>query len=286
MSNYRGRFAPSPTGPLHFGSLFAAVVSFLHARSQNGKWLLRVEDLDPPREQRNAKASILKTLELHGLEWDGPVVYQSQRADLYEARLAELAAIDMTYLCPCSRKQLTEQFGRHSEACRLQQVQGMACATKFKGQQQIYHWLDEFQGELRLDIHEDFVLKRKDGFYAYQLAVVCDDIEQNISHVVRGYDLLDSTPMQLALCSAFKQPPPRFAHFPVIIQQNGQKLSKQNMAPAVDDSKALSNLLAVYQHLGLVLPDSPASVSEAIEQGLMAWKCRTPAVLGLTNIPE
>ena len=286
MSNYRGRFAPSPTGPLHFGSLFAAVISYLHARAQGGEWLVRIEDLDPPREQAEAKSCILRTLESHGLEWDESVVYQSQRSALYESRLAQLAEQHLSFLCPCSRKELASNHGQHISACQSQHVGALVCATKCKAQGVSYSWQDEFQGSSQCLVEEDFVLKRKEGLYAYQLAVVSDDIEQKISHVVRGYDLLSSTPMQLHLYKAFDYPPPVFAHFPVIVHRNGQKLSKQNRAPAVHNEAALTNLLTIYNYLGLELDTDPAVVSDAIKLGVEAWKRRIPRVLQAQQIEQ
>lgn len=284
MSNYRGRFAPSPTGPLHFGSLFAAVISFLHARAHNGQWLVRIEDLDPPREQAHAKQAILKTLKAHGLEWDEPVVYQSERSAFYEARLAQLAEQGLSYSCPCSRKQLAERDGEHTEACQKKQFENLACAVKFKSRGEVFSWSDGFQGREQLALSDDFVLKRKDGLYAYQLAVVCDDIEQKISHVVRGYDLLDSTPMQLALYHALGHQAPELSHFPVIVSQSHQKLSKQNLAPAVDDDKALQNLNEVFRSMQLSLSRAPVSVAEAIELGIAAWKLQSPSALNRKEI--
>lgn len=285
-SRYRGRFAPSPTGPLHMGSLFAAVVSYLHARSAHGEWYVRIEDLDPPREQADAKSRILNTLIAHGFEWDGPVLYQSSRAEIYEACLLQLKEQGDSYACPCSRKQLLESGGEHSQACQLQQVKHLACAIKFKGQQQTYSWPDLFQGDFTRVMTEDFVLKRKDALYAYQLAVVCDDLQQGMTHIIRGSDLIDSTPMQLALYHALGEAAPAFGHFPVIVAENQQKLSKQNYAPAVKDEHALENLAKIFDYLGLRLSDRPTSAKEALEMATTAWQAQTPAVLDCVTISQ
>lgn len=284
--NYRGRFAPSPTGPLHMGSLFAAVVSYLHARAQKGEWLVRIEDLDPPREQADAKVLIQNTLAKHGFKWDGEILYQSTRSEAYEAKLKQLAGNQLSYSCPCSRKQLSENGGLHSKACQSQEVSGLACAIKFRAPDKAYTWQDEFQGTQSSHIPEDFVLKRKDGLYAYQLAVVCDDTAQGITHVIRGSDLLDSTPMQLALYEAFGATPPVFSHFPVIVADNQQKLSKQNLAPAVNDGQALENLSKVFTYLNLQLSEPARTPEHALNLAVGAWREAVPFKLNTMSIVE
>jgi len=271
MSVYRGRFAPSPTGLLHFGSLFAAVISYLDARIHDGEWLVRIEDIDPLREQADAKQAIIKSLEAHGLVSDQAIIFQSERSTLYEAALTELSATGFAFHCPCSRKYLDTHNAIHQPACRQQRTTNLECAIKFKSNKQCYTWQDEFQGLQQHTLNEDFVLKRKEGFYAYQLAVVCDDLEQNISHVIRGYDLLDSTPMQLALYDAFNKPAPVFGHFPVILGETGQKLSKQNLAPAVNDQAALSNLLTVFKAAGIQLKTRVSTCQQALEEARLNW---------------
>lgn len=256
---YRGRFAPSPTGPLHFGSLFAAVVSNLDALAHQGEWFVRIEDLDPPREQVGAIEKILHTLETHKLYSDLPIRYQSTQHLRYEALLKQLAESKLIYPCACSRRELQE-FGGHSPQCLKIQAdidagqtfefeQKEPCALRFKSNNKCYEWIDRFQGPQSSTLNEDFVLKRKDGLYAYQLAVVADDIDQGVSHVVRGIDLIDSTPMQLALYDALDHTPPVYAHFPVISNVQGQKLSKQNRSRAIDDSAVANNLNEIYQRL-------------------------------------
>ena len=272
MPIYRGRFAPSPTGPLHFGSLFAAVISYLEAHYHGGQWFIRIEDVDPLREQVHAAKSILHTLRCHELVPDETPVYQSSRYALYKQQLAILLNMTSAYACPCSRKYLQEHRGKHREDCQQQNSDINVCALKYKtNKAEQYTWCDGLQGKQSRMLTDDFALQRKEGFYAYQLAVVCDDIEQNITHVVRGFDLIDSTPMQLALYKSFKAKPPKFSHFPVITSSNGQKLSKQNLAPAVNNALALENLLNFFSILGLRLRHPPDNCKNALNEALECW---------------
>ena len=272
MTNYRGRFAPSPTGPLHFGSLFAAVISFLEARYHSGQWLIRIEDIDPLREQANAAEDILHSLSRHALISDDTPIYQSSRYPLYKKRLDSLVSTNAAYACPCSRKYLFEHHGKHRNECLKQNVEMNDCALKYKTNEITqYSWSDGIQGKQSRTLSDDFVLQRKEGFYAYQLAVVCDDIEQNITHVVRGFDLIDSTPMQLALYHSLTTKPPTFSHFPVIASSNGQKLSKQNLAPAINNSLALDNLLKIFSILKLQLKHKPDNCKNALNEALECW---------------
>lgn len=271
MSNYRGRFAPSPTGPLHYGSLFAAVISYLDAHHHKGEWLIRIEDIDPLREDPSASANILESLSNHGLISTQAVIYQSQRYSLYQESLDWLIKKGAVFACPCSRKYLSANQGRHSDVCQSQQNLPRS-AYKFKAMpEQRFSWQDRFQGPQSRALTEDFVLKRKEGFYAYQLAVVVDDLSQGISHVVRGHDLLESTPMQIALYQSLGQQAPNFAHFPVITSKNGQKLSKQNKAPSINETQPLENLLTIFSQLGLTLENSPKNCSQALEAALKCW---------------
>lgn len=271
MKTYRGRFAPSPTGPLHFGSLFAALISYLEAKAHHGSWLLRIEDIDPLREQAEASEQIIECLTAHHLYWDEDIRFQSAHSANYEKTLAQLSRTTHTFACPCSRRQLIDSDGKHCDACINQNISQHACAIKFKRMQREYQWLDIFQGKQATVLNDDFVLKRKEGFYAYQLAVVCDDIEQEISHIIRGFDLLDSTPMQLALYQALGQPPPRFGHFPVI-NHDGQKLSKQNHAQAVDNTLALTNLRHALGLLELNQAARENSVDKMLKTAIETWQ--------------
>ena len=271
MSSYRGRFAPSPTGPLHFGSLFAALVSYLDAKNNSGTWLLRIEDIDSLREAPGASTSIIRTLEAHHLIWDEEIVYQSTRSFQYDQLLKQLEAKEVVFRCPCSRKLLYENHGEHTDICKQQAHDISNYALKFRKNDTSYQWLDEFQGQQTVKLHDDFVLKRKEGFYAYQLAVVNDDYQQGITHVIRGYDLLESTPMQLALYAALDINPPIFSHFPVLCT-NGQKLSKQNHAEAVDDGNAQNNIKLALSLLGLDTAAKEDNLSKMLRTAAELWK--------------
>lgn len=236
---YRGRFAPSPSGPLHFGSLIAALASYLQAKSRHGQWLVRIEDLDPPREQPGASDAILRTLDAFGLHWDEPVLYQSLRHDRYRAALAQLSAQGLLYRCQCNRlrlQQLSQGYDRH---CLLQPPTTEPCAWRVLHRDPIDRYLDGLLGEVLIPAHEqdDFIVQRKDGQYAYQLAVVVDDAESRITEVVRGSDLLLATGRQLYLYRQLQQRAPDFVHVPVV-ELGGRKLSKQNQAPALDSAQA------------------------------------------------
>jgi glutamyl-Q tRNA(Asp) synthetase len=267
--HYKGRFAPSPTGPLHLGSLLAALISYIDARSNNGSWLVRIEDIDPPREAPGASESILNTLEAYGFEWDEPVVYQSKRYDLYESKLKHLLDEKHCYYCPCSRKEMAELNGGHLPECGYHSHNTRPnSAIKFRSNTQPRHWNDLFKGPISARSESDFVLKRKDALYAYQLAVVTDDIDQGITHVLRGADLLDSSPMQLELYKAFSTTPPKFGHFPLIKNSDGQKLSKQNLAPAISQRDIMSNLRELCRMIGLDFykADSPKDLLNTLTE--------------------
>jgi len=280
---YIGRFAPSPTGPLHFGSLVCALASYLDAKHHGGKWLLRIEDIDPPREQPGAADAIKRTLEAHGLYWDGEVRYQSQRSDAYWECLSELKKLDLIYPCNCTRARLASLNGPYDGHCRRHPpTAGEPCALRLKVNDlpERFHRIDnkiKFRdricGEQSEDIEKisgDFVIHRKDGFFAYQLAVVVDDIDQGITDVVRGDDLLDTTARQIFLYRILGKTPPSYAHIPVIKDEQGNKLSKQNHAPAVDDSEPLSNLNAALGVLGLK-QEKQNACSVLLEKSAKAW---------------
>jgi len=260
-NHYRGRFAPSPTGPLHFGSLIAAVGSYLEAKQHNGEWLVRIEDLDPPREVAGASTLILRTLERYGFEWDGEVWYQSRRHEAYMAALETLAQDGLSYRCGCSRKEVSEQQQRlrlpegvYPGTCRRQQVsahQRHAIRLLTEGQQASFN--DGIQGVVEEDVERevgDFVLRRADGLFAYQLAVVVDDAEQGITEVVRGSDLLSSTARQIVLQQSLGYPLPHYQHLPVAVNAHGQKLSKQTFAPSLNIDNPLPALWQALHFLG------------------------------------
>ncbi|MDZ7851841.1 MAG: tRNA glutamyl-Q(34) synthetase GluQRS [Halomonas sp.] len=274
MSNYRGRFAPTPSGPLHFGSLVAALASFLDARRAKGEWRLRIEDIDPPRCPAGAADTILRQLEAFGLHWDGPATWQHDCNDAYAAALERLKAQGLAYPCSCSRKQWRNYsvypgWCRHGVqepdkpvAWRLRSDLGLRPVV----------WQDRLFGEQRFDPAElgDVVLQRKDGLWAYQLAVVVDDADQGISDVVRGFDLLDNTPWQRQLQHAMSLPVPRYLHLPLIIGEDGQKLSKQNLAPALPEyDDAVRPLL----HAALTALDQapPRELTTAPVEEQLSW---------------
>jgi len=251
-SAYRGRFAPSPTGDLHFGSLLAAFGSWLLAREAGGAWLVRVEDVDPPREVAGAAQRQLDALIAFGLHADEAIVRQSDRGDLYQAALDRLLAQDRAFVCHCSRAELAANGGIHRRcvatkprvdpAVRLRVDDGAVIAFN-----------DALQGTQTQDVASevgDFVLKRADGYWAYQLAVVVDDAAQGITDVVRGADLLDSTPRQILLQRALGLPTPRYAHLPLVVDAYGRKLSKSDASQPVDPGDPLPALAAAWRALG------------------------------------
>jgi glutamyl-Q tRNA(Asp) synthetase len=265
---YRGRFAPSPTGPLHMGSLIAAVASYLDARKNNGRWLLRIDDLDPPREPAGAADSMLRSLERHGLLWDEEVVYQSNRAAAYDAALNQLRQQDQLFQCDCSRKSLGPT-GECAGNCRGRQEQvAPPSATRVsapRGNQPIFREVLQIiaGGDGKL-LPSDFIVRRRDGLYAYQLAVVVDDAYQGVTHIVRGSDLLDTTARQVYLQQALRLATPQYCHVPVITNTEGQKFSKQHHAPALDNNATTDNLRAALRFLCQEQPPSGMSNCEQI----------------------
>jgi glutamyl-Q tRNA(Asp) synthetase len=259
MSGYVGRFAPSPTGPLHFGSLVAAVASWLDARAAGGRWLVRIEDVDTTRSVPGAADRILRTLEAFGLAWDGEVAYQSHRGDLYEAALQRLRAQGYVYGCRCSRREIADsgmtglEGAIYPGTCRRMGLSGQGLAERMIAPSEPVGFVDRAIGAVTQDIAReigDFVVKRRDGLFAYQLAVVVDDALQGVTDVVRGADLLWSTPRQIALQRALGFPTPRYLHFPVVTNAAGEKLSKQTGAEAVDPREAVALLRHALSFLG------------------------------------
>jgi glutamyl-Q tRNA(Asp) synthetase len=262
---YCGRFAPSPTGPLHFGSLVAAVGSYLDARAAGGRWLLRIEDLDLPRTRPGAEARILADLESLGFAWDGPVRRQSERSALYEQALARLQAAGLCFECACTRSELAALALRPGAAESDEAFHPAACPPRPMGTASAlgralrFHvppgevcFDDRAQGRVCRDVAMDigsFVIRRRDGLYAYQFAVVVDDALQGVTHVVRGADLLDSTPRQLLLQRALGLPASHYLHLPLAVRADGAKLSKSANAPSLDDRGPAPLLWAVLEFL-------------------------------------
>ncbi|HSX95463.1 MAG TPA: tRNA glutamyl-Q(34) synthetase GluQRS [Hydrogenophaga sp.] len=290
---YRGRFAPSPTGPLHAGSLVAALASWLDARAHGGTWLVRIEDVDTPRCIPGADQLILQQLAACGLVSDGPVVWQSRREALYQAALDRLIAQGDAYPCACSRQDIERALlasgaprERHQAAvypgtCRPERggLQGRAPrAWRFRVPDAArVDWTDRRLGPQSQDVAQavgDFILRRADGLWAYQLAVVVDDAAQGITHVVRGEDLADNTPRQILLQRALALPTPAYRHTPLVLGENGEKLSKQNGAVALDLSDPLAALNAAARALGLA--PHAGSVDSALAAWTPAWSRSAP----------
>jgi glutamyl-Q tRNA(Asp) synthetase len=273
-----GRFAPSPTGPLHLGSLVAAVGSWLYARVEGARWLVRMEDIDTPRVVPGSAEEILAALRRYALEWDGEVVWQSRRTALYERALSELRAKGLVYDCACSRADLqrapSAPLGSepvYPGTCRNGIASGKtARAIRFRAPDEIVAFDDLVVGHQQENVAErtgDFVVRRADGLFAYQLAVVVDDAEQGVTQVVRGADLLASTPRQIALQRALGYPTPRYAHLPLVVNADGSKLGKRDGAlplPALDAARVCETLALALRHLGIegITGGSPGEMLE------------------------
>ncbi len=275
---YRGRFAPSPTGPLHFGSLVAALASFLDARACGGTWLVRIEDLDPLRESPGAASRILDDLRAHQLIPDEPVWYQSQRSDAYDDALAKLRHRNRLYPCACSRRELSDHGGHHPRHCRDRPdwEQPEPFALRFPVDNRSGSWRDRVLGDqpFRLEREtDDVVLRRKEGFHAYHLAVVVDDVAQGINQVVRGQDLAELTPIHLCLYEALDETPPDYLHFPVVCDARGQKLSKQAGALPIDPAAAPRNISQALVALAHRPPPGlyGAPVDQQLAWAIDAW---------------
>jgi len=289
---YHGRFAPSPTGPLHFGSLVAALGSCLDARSQGGLWSVRIENLDTQREVPGAADLILRTLEGFGFEWDGPVVVQSERLEAYADALNRLEALKLTYPCSCSRSEIesrlpaasTEEL-RYPGSCRGGPLHPeRPLATRFRTPSGGVAFIDGLQGKRSFDVSADvgdFVLRRRDGYYAYHLAVVVDDSVTGINHVVRGADLLSSTPRQILLQRALGLASPQYAHLPLAVDPTGCKLSKsaQSLPIVARDAQQL-----LWQALAFLGQDPPADLRQSRLIEIWDWAVRQWSLAPITGI--
>lgn len=237
-SHYIGRFAPSPSGELHFGSLIAALGSYLQARASQGKWLVRIEDIDPPREVPGAAESILRQLEHYGLHWDDEVLWQSKRHDAYRERLAWLSAQGLSYNCTCTRARIQSVGGVYDGHCRTHNLPPENAAVRIKQRSPVTRFNDLLSGEILADerlAREDFIIHRRDGLFAYNLAVVVDDHFQGVTEIVRGADLVEPTVRQISLYHQFGWTAPDYIHLPLAVNEQGCKLSKQNHAPALPE---------------------------------------------------
>jgi glutamyl-Q tRNA(Asp) synthetase len=275
---YKGRFAPSPTGPLHFGSLLAAVASYLQTVTQGGHWYVRIEDLDPPREIPGSANDIIKTLDDFGFEWNGEIIFQSERSELYEYYLQQLLGLNMAYPCACSRSDIAQANSRDATnlvyrgTCR----QGIAPGKKARSirvltDNTLTSFTDRLQGNYHQTLESDvgdFIIRRADGLHSYQLAVVIDDKEQEITDIVRGCDLLDSTPRQIYLQKLLGIDTPDYMHIPVAVNREGQKLSKQTHAKPVSAKNASNEL---YQALNILGQNPPAEIQGADTATIWEW---------------
>jgi glutamyl-Q tRNA(Asp) synthetase len=282
-SHYRGRFAPSPSGLLHFGSLIAALASYLDAKHNHGQWLVRIEDIDPPREKAGASAEILTTLENYGLHWDEDVLYQSQQSNVYREVLSELAQQKLSYYCRCTRAQIKATGGIYPGHCRHLSQPENASAIRVINTIGISHYHDLIQHPVTCNAklaQEDFIVLRKDGLFAYQLAVVVDDIYQGITHVIRGCDLLEPTARQLSFYQILQHNAPKFGHFPLAVTAQGFKLSKQNNAPEIDQKNPVPSLFAALKFLGQQPPEQlqQANVTELLTWAIAHWS--------ITQVPK
>ncbi len=270
-----GRFAPSPTGPLHFGSVVAAVASYMQAKSQCGKWLVRMDDIDTPRNQAGADTAILKSLEILGLNWDDKVLFQSHRQEAYQEALALLSEKNLLFRCTCTRKQI--QGSAYPGTCRNKgHSSDKQHALRILSNQEPININDEIQGHFQQILETeigDFIVHRADGLVAYHIATVVDDAYQKITEIVRGADLLDSTPRQIYLQKTLNYPEPSYAHLPTAVDKQGYKLSKQNHAKPIDDTDPVTTLILALDFLGQ-RPDkllAQEGAKEIIQWGIEHW---------------
>lgn len=274
---YCGRFAPTPSGPLHFGSLIAAVASYLDARAHQGSWLVRIEDVDKSRAVAGADRTILQQLQAFGLYWDGEVIYQSQRDEAYRDALRELQEKALCYYCTCTRKQVKARGPFYTGYCRNKNRSAVNAAVRFKNDAAVTHLKDRWQGQVNIEPQfaaEDFVLFRRDQLFTYQLAVVVDDLAQGVTDIVRGVDLLTPTAWQLALWQELSGRQPRLMHVPLALDANGRKLSKQNHAPPLNTQEPRVQLGLALRFLGLEAIDMGNDVSQILTEACHVWTAK------------
>lgn len=275
MTPYRGRFAPTPSGPLHFGSLVTALASWLDARAAGGVWLVRIDDLDPPREVPGAADTILRQLARHGLEWDESVRYQSRRGDAYAEAVEALVCDGLAFRCPLSRRQLQALGNRHPGPAVATADPDSAVRLCIPAHPVRFE--DRFRGMVTFDLAEEgpFVIRRRDGFYAYQLACALDDADDGITDVVRGVDLLASTARQLVVLEALGRPAPRYAHLPLVQDDQGRKLSKSAGSAALPDAPVTSLAAAIRWLGGTPCGDT---VTALLDGALAWWRAGAPGL--------
>ncbi len=278
IESYCGRFAPSPSGRLHFGSIVAAIGSYLDAKHNQGKWQVRIEDLDTPRTVQGAADEILRTLEAYGLHWDDHITYQSRRTDAYADAFQRLKSAEVVYPCACTRKEIADSMPQHRSeliypgTCRNGIASGKAArGWRVRVSKSAIGFIDRIQGRITQNLAAetgDFVVLRAGGLFAYQLAVVVDDNEQGITDVVRGADLLYSTPRQIYLQSLLGLASPAYLHLPVVMNAQGEKLSKQTLAQPVDREHASPTLFKALMFLG---QNPPAELQQGKVNEILAW---------------
>lgn len=290
---YRGRFAPSPTGPLHLGSLYTALASFLQAKAQQGEWRLRIDDVDSFRTAADATDRILQTLEAFGLQWDGPILHQSSRFEAYRTAIERLELLERLYACTCSRKDLAAYSGENAETliypgfCRNKNRSTLTdpYALRVITENSTVIFEDALQGTQSQNLARevgDFIVLRRDRVYAYHLATVLDDFEQGITEVVRGVDLLDSTPRQIYLQRLLGLSTPTYAHVPVLVDSDGIKLSKQTFADPVDERNPSSILVEL---LTLLNQNPPRDLASASKQDILDWAVRNWDISRISALP-
>ncbi|WP_045859809.1 tRNA glutamyl-Q(34) synthetase GluQRS [Raoultella terrigena] len=276
-SRYTGRFAPSPSGELHFGSLIAALGSYLQARAKNGIWHVRIEDIDPPREVPGAADTILRQLERYGLHWDGEVLWQSQRHEAYREHLAWLHEQGLCYYCTCTRARIHAVGGIYDGHCRDLRLPAQDAALRIRQTRPVLEFYDQLRGTLVADepvAREDFIIHRRDGLFAYNLAVVVDDRFQGVSEIVRGADLIEPTVRQISLYQHFGWQAPDYLHLPLALNAEGNKLSKQNHAPALPEGDPRPEIIRALMFLNQDVEQEwrALSIDDLLRQAVANWK--------------
>jgi len=276
-SRYTGRFAPSPSGELHFGSLIAALGSYLQARAKNGIWHVRIEDIDPPREVPGAADTILRQLERYGLHWDGDVLWQSQRHEAYREHLAWLHEQGLCYYCTCTRARIHAVGGIYDGHCRDLRLPAQDAALRIRQTRPVLEFYDQLRGPLVADepvAREDFIIHRRDGLFAYNLAVVVDDRFQGVSEIVRGADLIEPTVRQISLYRHFGWQAPDYLHLPLALNAEGNKLSKQNHAPALPEGDPRPEIIRALMFLNQDVEQEwrALSIDDLLKQAVANWK--------------
>ncbi len=287
-SHYIGRFAPSPSGELHFGSLIAALGSYLQARAQHGIWRVRIEDIDPPREVPGAAETILRQLEHYGLHWDGEVLWQSRRHEAYREVLARLHREGLSYFCTCTRARIQSVGGFYDGHCRTLNHGPENAAVRLLQRQPVLEFTDRLRGRIVAEeklAREDFIIHRRDGLFAYNLAVVVDDHFQGVTEIVRGADLIAPTVRHLSLYQQLGWPVPEYVHLPLALNEQGDKLSKQNHAPALPEGDPRPVLIRALQFMNQDVTKEwqDLSLEDLLEKAVANWSLSRVPVTGDAN---